>query len=294
MNVRRLIYEILQPDDGHSMSSPLFNWLITALIMASVVIVFASTFDLPPGVMRSMSIFEGMAGMLMFSKIKLEEAIMKHLASCAVFAIGFSLAASAVEVTVDFSKNVGTLKRLNGIFKMKFLVAALSAFAAGVFAEAETFELKARASMTPVELNKGDICRFTLVNGQTRTIEYLGTESSVLEIPATEGLVATLTMRLMIDGAEIPFRRYFATQESFYEPAVVNGMTIFPDSTLEYLQKTVPMRYPAKGAMRHHPWKDCRIVVQDATLPLCPEKLHPWFLDCPHGDLSPAAHSCGI
>lgn len=170
-------------------------------------------------------------------------------------------------------------KLLNCIFKMKFLIAALFAFAAGVSAEAETFELKARASMTPVELNKGDVCRFTLVNGQTRTIEYLGTESSVLEIPATEGLVATLTMRLRIDGAEIPFRRYFATQESFYEPAVVNGMTIFPDSTLEYLQKTVPMRYPAKGAMRHHPWKDCRIVVQDATLPLCPEKLHPWFLD---------------
>ena len=36
MNVRRLIYEILQPDDGHSMSSRLFEWLITALIMASV------------------------------------------------------------------------------------------------------------------------------------------------------------------------------------------------------------------------------------------------------------------
>ena len=36
MNVRRLIYEILQPDDGHSMSSRLFDWLITALIMASV------------------------------------------------------------------------------------------------------------------------------------------------------------------------------------------------------------------------------------------------------------------
>ena len=36
MNVRRLIYEILQPDDGYSMSSRLFDWLITALIMASV------------------------------------------------------------------------------------------------------------------------------------------------------------------------------------------------------------------------------------------------------------------
>ena len=153
------------------------------------------------------------------------------------------------------------------------------ALLAGLTASAEVFEMKARPSMTPVELNKGDVCRFTLVNGETRTVEYLGTESSILEIPATEGLIATLTMHLRVDGVEIPFRRYFATQESFYEPAVVDGLRIFPDSTLEYLQKTVPMRYPATGAMRHHPWKDCRIVVQDATLPLCPEKLHPWFMD---------------
>ena len=161
---------------------------------------------------------------------------------------------------------------------MRNAVAALATMAA-LAVSAETFEMKARPSLTPVELNKGDVCRFTLMNGETRTIEYLGTESSVLEIPATEGLIATLTMRLRVDGVEIPFRRYFATQESFYEPAVVDGMVVFPDSTLEYLQKTVPMRYPAKGAMRHHPWKDCRIVVQDATLKLCPEKLHPWFLD---------------
>ena len=64
MNVRRLIYEILQPDDGHSMSSRFFDWLITALIMASVVIVFVSTFDLPPGVMRSLSIFEDVASIV--------------------------------------------------------------------------------------------------------------------------------------------------------------------------------------------------------------------------------------
>ena len=121
---------------------------------------------------------------------------------------------------------------------------AVLAFACGLAlagdVSAETFEMKARSTMTPVELNVGDICRFTLLNGETRTIEYLGGDSSVLEIPATEGLIATFTMQLRVDGVEIPFRRYLATQESFYEPAVVDGLRIFPDSTLEYLTSPLP------------------------------------------------------
>lgn len=64
MNVRRHIYEILQPDDGNSTLSRLFDLLITALIMASVVIVFASTFDLPQGVMHTLSILEGAASVV--------------------------------------------------------------------------------------------------------------------------------------------------------------------------------------------------------------------------------------
>lgn len=64
MNVRRHIYEILQPDDGNSTLSRLFDLLITALIMASVVIVFASTFDLPQGVMHTLSILEGVASVV--------------------------------------------------------------------------------------------------------------------------------------------------------------------------------------------------------------------------------------
>ncbi|MBO7721881.1 MAG: PKD domain-containing protein [Kiritimatiellae bacterium] len=155
------------------------------------------------------------------------------------------------------------------------IAAALSLF----ILRAEVFEMKARPTMTPVELNLGDVCRFTLAGGGVRTVEYAGGESSILEVPATEGLIATFTMRLKVDGVEIPFRRYLATQESFYEPAVVDGLRIFPDSTLEYLTNAVPMRYPSSGAMRHHPWKDCRVVLQDATLKLCPERLHPWFDD---------------
>ena len=64
MDVRRRIYEIVQPDDGHSMLSRLFDWLITALIMASVVIVFASTFNLPRRSLEVLSYAEGIASVV--------------------------------------------------------------------------------------------------------------------------------------------------------------------------------------------------------------------------------------
>jgi len=52
MRIRRKIFTILQPDDGDSVLSRIFDWLVTALILTSVVIVFVATFDLPPGTMR--------------------------------------------------------------------------------------------------------------------------------------------------------------------------------------------------------------------------------------------------
>ena len=64
MDVRRRIYEIVQPDDGHSMLSRLFDWLIMALIMASVVIVFASTFNLPRRGLEVLSFAEGIASVV--------------------------------------------------------------------------------------------------------------------------------------------------------------------------------------------------------------------------------------
>lgn len=162
--------------------------------------------------------------------------------------------------------------------KMKRLL-ILCALATVTALQAETFKFKTHSTIQPVELNKGDVAEYTLLNGETRRVEYLGGDSKILEVPCTEGVIATFTMRLKVDGEEIPFRRYLATQESFYEPAVVNGLQIWPDSTLEYLLHTVPMRYPAKGPCRQHPWKDARIVLHDATLPICPEKLAPWFRD---------------
>lgn len=58
MNVRRKIYEIIQPDKGNSIASRLFDWIITSLVLVSVVIVFADTFELPPAVLRFVDALE--------------------------------------------------------------------------------------------------------------------------------------------------------------------------------------------------------------------------------------------
>ena len=64
MNLRRKTYEILQPDNGTSVLSHAFDWLITALIFISVVIVFLATFDLPPGILRLLTICESVASIV--------------------------------------------------------------------------------------------------------------------------------------------------------------------------------------------------------------------------------------
>ena len=64
MRIRRMIFTILQPDDGDSALSRIFDWLVTALILTSVVIVFAATFNLPSGTMRVLSAIEAVASVV--------------------------------------------------------------------------------------------------------------------------------------------------------------------------------------------------------------------------------------
>ena len=47
MSVRRCLFNIIQPDRGDSRCSRLFDWIITVLILVSVVTAFAVTFDQP-------------------------------------------------------------------------------------------------------------------------------------------------------------------------------------------------------------------------------------------------------
>lgn len=62
--MRKHIFEIIQPDCGNSLASRVFDWTITALILVSVIIVFAVTFDLPEEVQRVLMRIEEFASVV--------------------------------------------------------------------------------------------------------------------------------------------------------------------------------------------------------------------------------------
>jgi len=113
--VRRRIFEIIQPDDGRSAWSRTFDRLITALILASVVIVFAATFDLPPRVLRVLAALEGVswaqtlyvtdASLYAFSRVS---CVLGKSATCAyaVVSTNFKLTVNG-DVSIDlFTKRI--------------------------------------------------------------------------------------------------------------------------------------------------------------------------------------------
>ena len=56
--MKKLIFQIIQPDRGNSLASRVFDWFITTLILLSVVSVYVVTFDLPPKVKTPLARFE--------------------------------------------------------------------------------------------------------------------------------------------------------------------------------------------------------------------------------------------
>ena len=158
---------------------------------------------------------------------------------------------------------------------------------------AAVYEFRAAETLTPVELNRGDTLRFTLRSGDVRTMTLEETGFEILERPkGLPGGVYAFSCRVRIDGHPLTMLRYVGAQESFYEPYVVNGMRIWFDTILDTFRK-VPMRYPYTGNLRRRPHKDARFAVQDATLPVCPQEMQPWYPnergwirigDCYNGD----------
>ena len=50
--MKKTIFTIIQPDKGNSLASRIFDWMITLLILTSVIALFAVTFDLPDSVRK--------------------------------------------------------------------------------------------------------------------------------------------------------------------------------------------------------------------------------------------------
>ncbi len=144
---------------------------------------------------------------------------------------------------------------------------------------ADTLSLKAKETLTAVEMNHGDVLRFELKNGQTRVLEIVDTGIKTLLTNLSDlkkgrpggGTVYQFICRVRIDGQPIRLLRYIPVQESYYEPYVINGLRIWFDG----IRKIGDLFNENHGACV--PKKDVRFALQDATLPVCPQPLTPWY-----------------
>lgn len=143
-----------------------------------------------------------------------------------------------------------------------------------------TIEKTARPTLTAVEMDIGDECRFTLTDGSTRSIRLRHASagiysSNLASLPAPgphAKVVLQMTADVEIDGHRLTLKRWVGSQESFYEPWELFGVRLWLDATDTLFQHLTEKH----GACR--PRKAARFAIQDARLRICPPLLHAW---CP-------------
>jgi hypothetical protein len=129
-------------------------------------------------------------------------------------------------------------------------------------------------------MNVGDVLDFALHNGEVRRFELLGTGAEVLEtnvdLPGPGGPSGhtnyRFTCRLRIDGQEVELEREVSTQRSFYEPWEFDGLQVWFDAVDDIFDFLSEDHGPCR------PGKQARFGIHDASLAICPVKLHAW---CP-------------
>jgi len=163
------------------------------------------------------------------------------------------------------------------VLAFTLLCLRFNASAAG--AEGRIIERKAMDTLTAVEMHVGDTLRFTLANGEVRTMTLEDTAVRILLTNLKQRkkgfhgghTVYAFTCRVNVDGQSMDMLRYVPTQQSFYEPYVINGMRIWFDG----VGQIGDLLNENHGECI--PRRDARFAVQDATLPICPQELRPWY-----------------
>ena len=139
---------------------------------------------------------------------------------------------------------------------------------------------RAKETLTAVELDVGETLEFALMDGRIVRVRLVETSAAVVRTTLKKLMVEEHGARtdyrfwctLDIDGEPVRLEREVSTQKSFYEPWEIGGLRIWFDAVddiFDFLLET-------HGACR--PGKQARFAVQDASLGICPEPLHPW---CP-------------
>jgi hypothetical protein len=140
---------------------------------------------------------------------------------------------------------------------------------------------KAKETLTAIELGCGETQEFELLNGQVRTLTLEDTSAAILltnidrygEQHTLGRTMYHFCCRVCIDGHPMTLERYVCSQETFYEPYVVNGMRIWFDAVLDIFD----LFKETHGACR--PSRQARFALQDVSLPICPQEVRSWCPD---------------
>jgi PKD repeat protein len=155
-------------------------------------------------------------------------------------------------------------------------------------------ERKFKETITSVELNHGETLKYTRKDGSVLTIDLLSTSANILytnrdKIPPGESgndlgsmyrarLIYEFTCDVKINGLSMTMHRYVCSQESFYEPYVINGVRIWFDGVTDIFEEHKGFLNRVRSA-NGKPGKNVRFVLQDVTHRICPGEIHPWFID---------------
>ncbi|MHB8899129.1 MAG: PKD domain-containing protein [Thermoguttaceae bacterium] len=167
-------------------------------------------------------------------------------------------------------------KRWARAMRALLVPAVLAAVAWGGATEAEIVRAKAKDTLTAVEMNHGDELQFQLREGRAVSVDLADTGAALVEKVEPGGIVYRFWADVRVDGQPVRLERYVCTQECFYEPWVIDGLTIWLDTVRDVFD-LVPVRYPETGNLQCVPRKAARFAVQDAALRICPDRVLPWI-----------------
>ena len=154
-----------------------------------------------------------------------------------------------------------------------------------------TIRKRAREVLSAVEMDEGDVLEFTLASGRVVSLELLETDAQLIRTTLKETKVPEpggrtdlrFSCRMAIDGAVHTLEREISTQQSFYEPWEIAGVRLWLDAVDGIFEFLLETHGPCRTNVHAHgprcgQHKHARFAIQDATLRICPEPLHPW---CP-------------
>lgn len=182
---------------------------------------------------------------------------------------------------------------------------------------------KAKPTLTPFGLNHNQTIDFMLSDGRMWQMTLVSTSAEVIARDyaaygyhdpghASGDISAyTFTAEVLVNGEIHRLHREVGTQSSFYEPWELDGVRIWFDAVSCIFKDDGGFidEKDWRSGLICMPQQNARFAIQEATLPICPEPLYPWYAnesrqldidkcyngeDCWMGPYGGGATHCGL